>query len=136
MKIMEFYLKLFFFLYCILLTSCSNSEKDYEANYGFFLKPNEVDFRIFAPNADSVMLVIFENHDDFIGKEYKMKKIRSSDWEISMEGLGIGTFYGYRLIGPFNESNVIVADPYSKAAVTQNSFRHVAKSLIIDDSFD
>ena len=136
MKIMEFYLKLFFFLYCILLTSCSNSESGYEANYGFFLKPNEVDFRIFAPNADSVMLVIFENHDDFIGKEYKMKKTPSNDWEISLGGLGIGTFYGYRLIGPFNEPNVIVADPYSKAAVTQNSFRHVAKSLIIDDSFD
>ena len=136
MASINFYLKLYLFLLCILLTSCSKPELAYDANYGYFLKSKYIDFRIFAPNADSVMLVIFENHDDSIGKEYKMKKIQSGDWEISIEGLDIGTFYGYRLIGPFNESNVIIADPYSKAAVTQNSFRHVAKSLIIDDSFD
>ena len=63
-----------------------------------------------------------------------MKKQQSGDWEISIEGLGVGTLYGYRLTGPLNEPDVIVADPYSKSAVTQNNFRHAAKSLIIDES--
>ena len=136
MKVIQFYLKLYFFLFCFLLISCSNSDKGYKAEYGFFLKTDEVDFRIFAPNADSVMLVIFENYDDSKGREHEMKKINSGDWEITIEGLGVGTLYGYRLVGPLNDPNVIVADPYSKSAVTQNNFRHVAKSLIIDESFN
>ena len=65
-----------------------------------------------------------------------MEKTNSGDWEIELDSIGVGTYYGYRLEGPFNDSNVIIADPYSKSVVTQNNFRHVAKSLIIDDSFD
>ena len=41
-----------------------------------------------------------------------MKKKEAGNWEIKIEGLGIGTLYGYRLVGPFNDSNVIIADPY------------------------
>jgi len=49
---------------------------------------------------------------------------------------GVGTYYGYRLEGTLNDSDVIIADPYTTAALTQNSMRHVAKSLIIDNYYD
>ena len=60
----------------------------------------------------------------------------NGDWTVFVNGLGVGTIYGYRLSGPANEDSVIIADPYSKAAITQNTWRHVAKTLIVDESFD
>ena len=65
-----------------------------------------------------------------------MSSNRNGDWTIFINGLGVGTIYGYRLNGPLNDNSIIIADPYSKAAITQNSWRHVAKTLVIDESFD
>ena len=131
-----FLLKLFSILSICLLMSCEDPQNEYKPQYGYFLKEDKIDFRIYAPNADSVILVIFQNYDDDDGEEYIMEKLHSGDWEISIKGLKVGALYGYRLIGPYNSPSVIIADPYSKLAVTQNNFRHIAKSLIIDNSFD
>ena len=65
-----------------------------------------------------------------------MTKNEVGDFILVLNDIGVGTYYGYRLQGPLNDSNIIIADPYTKAAVTQNSMRHVAKSLIVDDSYD
>ena len=64
-----------------------------------------------------------------------MYRVSNGDWELFVSGIGLGTIYGYKLKGPNNVDSVIVADPYSKAAITQNSWRHVAKSLVIDNNF-
>ena len=134
---MSNYKSIFFHLiFLFIISSCDEDKESYDLNYGYFLKEDEVDFKIYAPSSDSVFVVIFDEFEDSYGKEHLMKKGQNGDWVISIKGLDVGTLYGYRLVGPFNESNVIVADPYSKSAVTQNNFRHVAKSLIIDDSFD
>ena len=125
-----------YIIYLFIVSSCDKSRRSYDLNYGYYLKDDGVDFKIYAPSSDSVFVVIFNDYKDSDGKEYLMKKKEAGNWEIKIEGLGIGTLYGYRLVGPFNEPNVIIADPYSKSAVTQNNFRHVAKSLIIDDSFN
>ena len=52
-----------------------------------------------------------------------------------LKDAGYGTLYGYRLEGPTNDSKVIIADPYTKAAVTQNSYQHIAKSLVVNTDF-
>ena len=57
------------------------------------------------------------------------------DWNIFVENLGVGTIYGYRLHGPLNDDSLIIADPYSKATITQNTWA-IAKTLVIDESFD
>ena len=64
-----------------------------------------------------------------------MYRVSNGDWQLFVSGIGLGTIYGYKLKGPNNVDSVIVADPYSKAAITQNSWRHVAKSLVIDNNF-
>jgi pullulanase/glycogen debranching enzyme len=105
-------------------------------SYGAFLRPGGIEFKIYAPNSDKVKLVIFEKVDDESGYEYPMEKLVNGDWRYFLKNAPLGTMYGYRLTGPWNDENVIVADPYSKATVTQNNWRHVAKSLVIDASFD
>ena len=125
-----------FLLFYLFLLSCNKNIPVLDSNYGYFINYNKTLFRIHSPNSNNVYLVIFDKYFDDAGIEYKMESTNSGDWEIELDSIGIGTYYGYRLEGPFNDPNVIVADPYSKSAVTQNSFRHVAKSLIIDESFD
>ena len=120
----------------IMISSCMQPITKLGLSYGAFLRPGGIEFKIYAPNSDKVKLVIFEKVDDESGYEYPMEKLENGDWRYFLKNAPLGTMYGYRLTGPWNDENVIVADPYSKATVTQNNWRHVAKSLVIDASFD
>mgnify|MGYP000258722636 FL=1 len=120
----------------IMISSCMQPVTKLGLSYGAFLRPGGIEFKIYAPNSDKVKLVIFEKVDDESGYEYPMEKLENGDWTYFLKNAPLGTMYGYRLTGPWNDENVIVADPYSKATVTQNNWRHVAKSLVIDASFD
>ena len=120
----------------IMISSCMQPVTKLGLSYGAFLRPGGIEFKIYAPSSDIVKLVIFEKVDDESGYEYPMEKLENGDWTYFLKNAPLGTMYGYRLTGPWNDENVIVADPYSKATVTQNNWRHVAKSLVIDASFD
>ena len=123
------------FTICIM-TQCTD-RPSLPLSYGAFVQGNKTTFKLKAPKADRVFLVLFENPEDKTGSEFLMKKT-GDDWTITTKKAGHGTLYGYRLEGNYlgNDPDVIVADPYSLASVTQNTYRHVAKSLIIDTSFD
>ena len=120
----------------IMISSCMQPITKLGLSYGAFLRPGGIEFKIYAPSSDIVKLVIFEKVDDESGFEYPMEKLKNGDWTYFLKNAPLGTMYGYRLTGPWNDENVIVADPYSKATVTQNNWRHVAKSLVIDSAFD
>ena len=106
-------------------------------SYGAFVHGNKTAFKILAPRAEKVYLVIFNSPEAATGCEHPMKKDAAGVWQLTLKNAGYGTLYGYRLEGPPPiDPAVIVADPYSKAAVTQNSYRHVAKSLVVSDDFD
>ena len=119
------------------IQSCTtNSYTSQILSYGAFLSEDGTEFRIHAPSSNQVQLIIFNNPEDENGTAYEMSSNRNGDWTIFINGLGVGTIYGYRLNGPLNDNSIIIADPYSKASITQNSWRHVAKTLVIDESFD
>jgi len=125
----------------ILLTAffinCSAINEEDMLSYGAFVQGNKTIFKLLAPRAERVFLVIFDRPEDEAGMEHPMEKNSDGIWELGLRNAGYGTYYGYRLEGPSTiDPAVIVADPYSKAAVTQNSYRHVAKSLIVSDNFD
>jgi len=107
-------------------------------SYGSFVKDNHTLFKLYAPAAEQVFCVIFDSPEAESGVEHPMQKSAEGIWTLRLEKVGFGTLYGYRLEGdyPGNDPTVIIADPYSKAAVTQNSMSHVAKSLVIDDTYD
>jgi len=119
----------------LLLMGCQTVSKS-ALSYGAFVKSDGVEFKLYAPNSEKVFLVIFDNPEDSKGQEFPMSKDDDGIWDLTLREAGYGTLYGYRLEGPRNNSSVIIADPYSKAAVTQNNYRHIAKSLIINDEYN
>ncbi|MFQ6677476.1 MAG: pullulanase [Fidelibacterota bacterium] len=123
-------------LILISSTGTSMNHKTDPLSYGAFISNNSTTFKLYAPKSTKVYLVIFDYPEAKTGKEYEMKKNDNGDFSVEVKDAGAGTYYGYRLEGPLNDPDIIIADPYSKAAVTQNSMRHVAKSLIIDDYYD
>ena len=108
---------------------------------GCIIKNNKTTFRLFAPRATLVRLVIFKKYDDETGEEFSMKQDANGVWEYALPKDLVGKYYGYRVSGlagkgeMFNPE-VIIGDPYSKAVVTKNTYCHPAKTLIIESSYD
>lgn len=146
-------LMVFMFLSIVTSVTASRAQNRYpdyfpELNTFFSTKPmgatfesgNTV-FRLFAPNATSVKLVTFATHDAAAGKAFSMEQDNDGVWEFSLAGERLGLYYGYWIDGPKDNINTfdstkVVADPYSKAVVTQNHYTHPGKSLIIDTQYD
>ena len=128
-------MKKIIFSVTLLLLGCQNMT-DQILSHGAFVKSDGVEFKLYAPKSDKVFLVIFDNPEDNSGKEFPMFNDDNGEWTITLKDIGCGTLYGYRLEGPSNDSSVIIADPYSKAAVTQNSYRHIAKSLVVNTDYN
>lgn len=116
------------------MSACS--PKSSILSYGAFVEGNQTTFKIHAPRSTEVYLVIFKKPEDELGKEYPMVKNDFGDWTITRSDVDFGALYGYRISGPVNDPNIIIADPYSKATVTNNSHQHIAKSLIINEDYD
>ena len=112
------------------------SSKTSPLSYGAVGTKNAITFKIHAPRSTRVHLVIFNLPEDETGVEHGMTKQDNGDFTIELNDAGVGTIYGFRLEGPLNDPDLIIADPYSKATITQNSMRHVAKSLVVDDTYD
>lgn len=125
-------------LISLIMSACTDKELRFTPSYGARVTDNGVSFRLHAPRAENVYLVIFSQPEDETGDEILMNRKTGDDWELTVASAGSGTLYGYRLEGPEDifDRNIIIADPYSRAAVTQNSYRHVAKSMVVESSFD
>lgn len=108
---------------------------------GCTVKKDGTTFRLFAPRALQVWLVLYENYDDEKGEEIKMVRDTSGVWEYYSFGRLFGRLYAYRIDGPREigehfDSLVTVGDPYSRAVVTKNNYRHQAKTLIIETGYN
>jgi len=112
------------------------SSKISPLSYGAFVTKNITIFKIHAPRSTKVHLVIFNSPEDKTSVEHEMTKQNNGDFTIELNDACVGTIYGFRLKGPLNDPKLIIADPYSKAAITQNSMCHIAKSLVVDDTYD
>ncbi|MFQ5638153.1 MAG: pullulanase [bacterium] len=113
-----------------------------EKPLGCHVENGQTVFRLFAPRAKSVRLALFQRHDQQSGKEIEMSPSEDGVWECALEGTYWGAYYGYKIAGPNipidnAQNHPIIADPYSKAVVSKNTFRHEAKSIIVKtDDYD
>jgi pullulanase len=108
---------------------------------GCIVENGKTTFRVFAPRATEIKLVLFDKADDETGKEFTMKRDPDGVWEHTEQGELYGKFYGYKANGAPGKNemwnpNIVVADPYSKAVATKNTYRHQAKTLILDTRYD
>lgn len=132
---------------------------------GCMLSKQGATFRLFAPRATSVRLILFAKGTNSFalssgkttGREISMSKSLDSKgkwdgaWEHSERGLPesfYGMHYGYAVDGPdpalttnalraqeaFNPA-VIVADPYSRAVATLNTFPQASRSVILPPEY-
>jgi pullulanase len=112
-----------------------------DAELGCIVRGPKTTFRLFAPRATSVTLVLFERFGDDRGEEIAMSPGPGGTWEHAVGNDLRGRWYGYRIDGPREpggmfDPSVLVADPYSRAVTTLNSWRLPAKTLIPDTSYD
>ncbi|MEJ2633972.1 MAG: DUF3459 domain-containing protein [Calditrichia bacterium] len=103
---------------------------------GYHKEGKNLNFRVFAPRAKWVRLVVFDHYDSPAEEELQMQRDKNGVWEYRSSNAWYGKYYGYRVWGPPGEgemfdSTVVVADPYSPAVVTLNHYTHPAKTLIL-----
>ncbi len=108
---------------------------------GWEIKNGKTYFNLFAPRAKIVKLVLFDRYDDYEGREYFMSKDRDGVWSLELEGELYGKYYAYRVDGPKDKTemfdfDVLIADPYSTAVASKNSYEHESRTLILKDDFD
>ena len=94
-------------------------------------------FRIFAPRASSVRLHLFERVEAELGTQFFLSKTEDGIWQITIDRSGNARYYAYSIEGSrephehFN-SRILIGDPYARAVVTKNTFRHNARCLLPD----
>ncbi|HDR04676.1 MAG TPA: pullulanase [Candidatus Marinimicrobia bacterium] len=145
---------------CLFLGGCMQSLPDYknpvsvepisekimnklrsDKQMGLSYEKKTFAMRVFAPRATQVIIEIFDKHDDVKGERFYMHRDADGVWEYKSREDLWGKYYGYYVYG--NESpdegfrpNVLIADPYSEAVLSQNHYTHPAKTIIIKDDFD
>jgi len=94
-------------------------------------------FRVFAPRAASVRLHFFEQVEDDIGTQFFLTREEDGIWQITIDRAVSARYYAYSIEGSrepnehFN-SRILIGDPYARAVVTKNTFRHNARCLLPD----
>lgn len=96
-------------------------------------------FRVFAPRAKFVKLILFDSIEDDTGQTFDMQRDPDGVWEFVLDGHAFGKYYAYSVDGPRGPSEQfdpekLVADPYAKAVATRNEYLHRGKTLILDTS--
>ncbi|MBM4176354.1 MAG: pullulanase [Ignavibacteria bacterium] len=112
-----------------------------EKKLGWEIKNERTNFNIFAPRASMVKLVLFDDVRDEFGKEYFMSRDTDGVWRLTIEEELWNKYYVYRVDGPQDETemfdaNVLIADPYSTAVASKNSYEHESRTLIHRNDFD
>jgi isoamylase len=112
--------------------------------FGATLTPRGTQFSVFSRNATAISLLLFSDPQDS-APEYEInldpKLNKTGDvWHVEVEGVGPGTFYLYRVDGPYQPEkghrfnpNKLLLDPYVKA-VTGNFTWNLADARGFDPS--
>lgn len=100
---------------------------------GGFVENGKTYFRLFAPNAERVFLVLFDKVEDLRGKEYEMTRDESAVWETSIDAELYGMFYGF-IVKHKDKEPVLCLDPYAKAVASYNTYFTPRKGIIIKEN--
>jgi len=106
---------------------------------GSFVQEGKTIFRLFAPSAEKVVVVIFEQPEQTHGNEFEMIEDENGVWETTVDGELYGSFYGYRVKNSDNPASedILCLDPYAKAVTTFNTYFNPRRAIIIkEDDYD
>ena len=106
-----------------------------EGKFGFFRDSNGLGkFRVFAPRAKKVDLLIYQNLDDNQQERYPMESDEDGSWSIQSKGQWENAFYMISITQQKSDSgNALfekkILDPYARAAVGRNG-----PGIVLSDS--
>jgi pullulanase len=102
---------------------------------GAWVENNKTFFKLFAPNAEKVDLVIYEKAEDTDGKVFTMIKDSSGVWETESNEVLYGKYYDFRVMHKNKEKSegVLCLDPYAKAVATYNTYMNPRKGIILKE---
>ena len=98
----------------------------YDGELGCLYDKNCSVFRVFAPSASAVDLVLYDRHDSPESASRAMEKEHGGVWSTRVEGDLAGRYYKYRTV--INGETNLGLDPYSKCNTAHNG-----RALIVDD---
>ncbi len=87
-----------------------------DADLGWFYTPEQTIFRLFAPTATKVTLMLYDQAVKGIGQAVALAKKEHGVWETTVSGDQLNKYYTYKLSGndPHFNPNKEVIDPYSR----------------------
>ncbi|MEX0721296.1 MAG: alpha-amylase family glycosyl hydrolase [Balneolaceae bacterium] len=104
---------------------------------------NATIFRLFAPDASSVEVIIFDQFEETDGTSFSMMKDEAGIWNQLVNKNLLGKWYAYKLHRSGGNENLSftvnhpVADPWSKHVTTINHHLQFPKTKIVgDNEFD
>jgi len=106
---------------------------------GSFVRDGKTFFRLFAPSAENVKVVLFEQPEEEKGEEFELKRDENGVWETELLGELYGYFYGYKVkhTNVSGSENIICLDPYAKAVTTFNTYFSPRRAIVVEeDDYD
>ena len=96
-------------------------------------------FRLFAPKADAVTVIIYKYYEDNDGISFPLQKNDEGIWETIIQDTFSDKWYAYKLDGPdddpfFKQSIYPIADPFSKHVTSKNHHLQFPKTKITKDA--
>jgi pullulanase len=103
---------------------------------GSFVENGKTYFRLFAPGAEKVFLVTFNEPEETEGAEYTMTRDNNGVWETVIEGEKYGLYYGFKVkhFGKRLNHDIICLDPYAKAAATLNTYFNPRRAIVVKEN--
>ncbi|MBD1556185.1 glycogen debranching protein GlgX [Vibrio sp. S9_S30] len=98
-------------------------------------------FAVHAPNETDIRLALFDKNNEFVS--YPLQNLGQGIRAIYLEGVELGQHYGF--IVPFDDSEILISDPYAKALsqplhyvppYTAEKSWGLAKSVVTSSEFD
>jgi pullulanase/glycogen debranching enzyme len=99
-------------------------------------------FRLFAPKAEAVSVVIFDAYKDDSGIEISLEEGEKGIWETVIQDTFMWKWYAYKISGPkhdpfFMQTSHFIADPWSKHVTSQNHHLQFPKTKVLpSDEYD
>jgi pullulanase len=97
---------------------------------GAIYSPAQTVFRVFAPSAGAVKVVLYDEPADGDGSEHDMQYTQGGVWELTLTGDLLGKYYNLKASGsdPRFLPEHLVIDPYSRCNTA-----HDGRAMIIQD---
>jgi pullulanase/glycogen debranching enzyme len=103
---------------------------------GAFVENGTTVFRLFAPQAFEVSLVVKKTVDEKNYKEFMMEKDADGVWEVVLSGDLYGKFYGFKVLNnkKLKKTELLCLDPYAKAVASYNTYMGERLGIVINEN--